>query len=78
MAPFWRENLLVQTQKKELKRRAHDLKNQDAKLVSNAGSNSRTQFASNESKVLPRNLNSRPHLNWALLIFQGKIGAALI
>jgi len=32
MAPFWRENQLVPTQKKkkELKRRAHDLKNQDA------------------------------------------------
>jgi hypothetical protein len=31
MAPFWRENQLVQTKKtKELKRRAHDLKNQDA------------------------------------------------
>jgi hypothetical protein len=32
MAPFWKENLLVQTQKKELKRRVHDLKNQDASL----------------------------------------------
>jgi hypothetical protein len=31
MAPFWSENQLVQTEeKKELKRRAHDLKNKDA------------------------------------------------
>jgi len=29
MAPFWKENQLVQTKKKE-KRRVHDLKNQDA------------------------------------------------
>jgi hypothetical protein len=45
--------------KKELKRRVHDLKNQDAKLGSNAGSNSMTQLASNESKVVPGNFNSR-------------------
>jgi hypothetical protein len=31
MAPFWRENQFVQTKKeKNLKRRAHHLKNQDA------------------------------------------------
>jgi len=31
MAPFWRENQLVQTQKKtRAQRRAHDLENQDA------------------------------------------------
>jgi hypothetical protein len=30
MAPFWRENQLVQNQKMSLKRRAHDMKNQDA------------------------------------------------
>jgi hypothetical protein len=30
MAPFWRENQLVQTKKKELKRRAHDEKKRDA------------------------------------------------
>jgi hypothetical protein len=33
MAPFWKENQLVQTQKKKkknLKRRVHDLKHQDA------------------------------------------------
>jgi hypothetical protein len=44
--------------KKELKKRAHDLKNQGAKL----GSNSRTQFSSNESKLVPRNLDPGPHL----------------
>jgi len=30
MAAFWRENQLVPTKRKELKRLAHDLKNQDA------------------------------------------------
>jgi CDP-glycerol glycerophosphotransferase (TagB/SpsB family) len=30
MAPFWGETQLVQTQKKKLKRKVHDLKNQDA------------------------------------------------
>ncbi len=28
--PFWKENQLVQTQKKRAQRRAHDLENQDA------------------------------------------------
>jgi hypothetical protein len=30
MAPFWKENQWVWTPKKELKKRAHDLKNQNA------------------------------------------------
>jgi hypothetical protein len=30
MASFWKENELVHTPKKELKRRAHDLENKDA------------------------------------------------
>jgi hypothetical protein len=46
----------------ELELRAHDLKNQDASL----GSNSRTQFSSNESKLVPRNLDPGPHLEWGL------------
>jgi hypothetical protein len=50
------ENQLVSTQKKKLKRKAHDLKNQDAKLGSKSGSNSRIQFASNESKLVSKNL----------------------
>jgi hypothetical protein len=61
---FGRENQLVQTQKKgELKKRAHDLKNQVGKAI---GSNSRTQFSSNESKLVPRNLDPGPHLKWGL------------
>jgi len=30
MAPFWKENQLVQTKKKKEKKKVHDLKNQDA------------------------------------------------
>jgi hypothetical protein len=44
--------------------RAHHVKNQ--KLVPKAGSNSRIQFASNESKLVPRNLDPGHHLKWAL------------
>jgi len=65
MATFWRESQLDQTQKIELIRRAHDLNNQDASYGSKAGSNSRIQFTSNESKFVPKNLDPGPHLNWA-------------
>jgi hypothetical protein len=44
---------------KELKRRAHDLKNEDASQAK-AGSNSRILFASNESILIPRNLDPGP------------------
>jgi hypothetical protein len=30
MAPFWRENQLVQTKKQKNKKKTHDLENQDA------------------------------------------------
>ncbi len=41
-------------------REAHDLENQDAKLGFKASwSNSRIQFATNESKLLPRNLDPK-------------------
>ncbi len=62
MAPFWRENQLVWTpkKKKRLPRRANDLENQDASNLLEL--NSRIQFASNESKLVPRNLNLGPHL----------------
>jgi hypothetical protein len=43
--------------KKELKRRAHDLKNPRCKIVSRVESNSRAQFAPNGSKLVPRNLD---------------------
>jgi hypothetical protein len=33
MAPFLRENQLVQTKNKKIKNRAHDLENQDASRV---------------------------------------------
>jgi hypothetical protein len=37
------------------------------KLRSNRRSNSRIQFASNESKLVPKNLDLAPHLKWALI-----------
>jgi hypothetical protein len=46
--------------KKRLPRRANDLENQDASNLLEL--NSRIQFASNESKLVPRNLNLGPHL----------------
>jgi hypothetical protein len=41
---------------KKQKERAHDLKNQNARF------NSRIQFASNEAKLVPGNLDPGPHL----------------
>jgi hypothetical protein len=35
---------------------------------SKAGSNLRIQFASNKSKLVPRNLDVGPYLKWALLL----------
>lgn len=37
------------------------------KLGSKAGSHSRIQFTSNESKWVPKNLDFGPHLKWALI-----------
>jgi hypothetical protein len=66
MAPIWKENQFVQTQKKT----AHDLKNQDARIGSNSreGFNSRIQLTSNEAKLVLRNLDPGPHLNWASVL----------
>jgi hypothetical protein len=45
----------------------HHVKNQYAKAIGpKAGSNSRIQFASNESKLVPRKLDPGHHLKWAL------------
>jgi hypothetical protein len=55
-------NRFTPTKKRAQMREAHDLENQDAKLGFKASwSNSRIQFATNESKLLPRNLGSTPH-----------------
>ncbi len=51
---------------KRPQRRAHDSENQDASYGSKVVSNSRIQFASNESKLIPTNLDTRYHLKWAL------------
>jgi hypothetical protein len=48
----------TQKRKKSLKMRAHNFKEPRCKL----GSNSRIQFTSNESKLVPKNLNPGPHL----------------
>jgi hypothetical protein len=47
----------------ELIRRAHDLNNQDAKLGVQGKVHSRVQFTSNESKLVPKNLEPGLHLN---------------
>jgi hypothetical protein len=65
MAPFWRENQLVQTQKKKSSKESLQLGEPRCKLGSKAGSNSRIQFASNESKLVPKNSDPGPHLEWA-------------
>jgi hypothetical protein len=49
---------------KEKKRRAKS-ESSRCKLGLKARSNSRIQFASNESKLVPRNLEVGPHLKWA-------------
>jgi len=54
MAPFYREYQLVWTQKK-----SSWFGEPRCKLGSKARSNSRIQFASNESKIVPRNLDPR-------------------
>jgi hypothetical protein len=54
------------TKEKRLPRRAHDLENQDASKLLEF--NSRIQFASNESKLVPRNLNLGPHLKVGLRV----------
>jgi hypothetical protein len=61
MAPFWRENQLVQTQKKqELKGESSWFGEPRCKLGFKGRSNSRIQFASNESKLVSRNLDIVP------------------
>jgi hypothetical protein len=60
-------NRFTPQKKRAQMREAHDLENQDAKLGFKASwSNSRIQFAPNESKLLPRNLDlPTPHLKIA-------------
>jgi hypothetical protein len=51
--------------KQELKGELMILENQDAKLGFKGRSNSRIQFASNESKLVSRNLDIGPHGKWS-------------
>jgi len=61
MAPFWRENQLVQTpKKKKFKGELMIWRTKMLARVQEARSNSRIQFASNESKLVLRNLNHGP------------------
>lgn len=62
MAPFFQGYSICSNPKEELKRKAHDLKNQDPSQGSSQGSNSMVQFASKESKLVPRTLEPGPHL----------------
>jgi hypothetical protein len=59
MAPFCREKSIGSNQKTELKRRAHDLKNQDARQGPTQGFN----FLQNSPNWFIWTLN--PHLKWA-------------
>jgi hypothetical protein len=53
MAPFWRENQWVRTPKKKSQKGELMIEEPRCKLRSN----SRIQFASNESKLVPMNLD---------------------
>jgi len=67
MALFRRQNQLVPTPKTKSNKESSRFEEPRWKLGSKAGSNSRIQFASNGSKLGPRNLNQGPHLKWALV-----------
>jgi len=56
---------------KRPQRRADDSENQDAIYGSKVVSNWRIQFASNESKLIPTNLDTGYHLKWALVRDRG-------
>ncbi len=80
MTTFWKENQLVpnpkkkktnkqkQKQKASYKRRAHDLKTQEASQGPMECGIQGFSFASNESKLVPRKLDPGPHLKWALRV----------
>jgi hypothetical protein len=59
MAPFWRENQLVQTKTKKTKKESSQFEEPRCKLVSKARSNSTIQFASHKSKLVVRNFDFR-------------------
>jgi hypothetical protein len=61
MAAFWRENQLVPTKRKRTKKVSPWFEEPRGKL----GSNSRIQFASNESKLVSTNLDPGPHVKQA-------------
>jgi len=71
MAPFWRENQLVCKKEIELKGELMIQKPRQ-KLESEAESNSHIQFDSNETKLVPKNLDLDPHLKWALGLHQNQ------
>ncbi len=59
--PFWRESQFVQTKEKEKSfKESSEFGEPRWKLGYNLGSNSRIQFASNESKLVPMNLDPGP------------------
>jgi hypothetical protein len=65
MPPFWKENPFVQTQKKT----THDLKNQDARIGSKGGFQLKDSINFKETKLVLRNLDPGPHLNWASVLW---------
>ncbi len=58
----WRKNQLVETKKKKSSKQSSSFEEPSCMLRSKAGSNSRIQFASNESEFVPRNLDLGPRI----------------
>jgi hypothetical protein len=59
MAPFWRENQLIQTQKQKAKKGELMIGKIKMQLGSEVGSSPRIQFASHKSKLVARNFDLR-------------------
>jgi hypothetical protein len=69
MTQFWRKIKVIWTKKKELKRESSWLEEPRCNIGSNIGSNSRIQFASNEPKLGPKNLDPEPPSKVGLTLF---------
>jgi hypothetical protein len=65
----WFKPEKIQEKNSTKKERAHDLKNQDARVGSPQSSNSRIQFASNESKLVPRHFEHSTPSKVGLLVW---------
>jgi len=64
---FWRENQLVWIKKHSAKKESLQFGEPRIRLGTKVQSNLRIQFASNQSKLVPRKLDMDPRLKWALM-----------